>query len=175
MNGTLGLKGFFTTVFPKVMNKEYATKVVSSEFKSIKHHTPHFVLQNIPLCTNDINTRVYGLEVKAEDVKNMMTAIKWNISPGNFVPFHMRLVNQEAFESTVKYVTRKSKNIRLFHINFISKGSFFKLKERVKQTIQTDHVIYDPLNKTMKVLTSKNPLINQEKSFGKDSNSGVKL
>ena len=56
--------GFFTTVFPKAMNTEYATKVVSKEFKSNKHHTkvPTFRLQNIPLRTKDINTRVYGLE-----------------------------------------------------------------------------------------------------------------
>ena len=150
--------GFFTMVFPKAMNTEYATNVVSNKFKSNKHHTkvPTSCLQNIPLCTKNINTRVYGLEVKAKDVKTMMTAIKSNVSPGNFVPFHLRSVNEEAFEKELNYVTSKKENTWSFQINFISEGSFFKLEDKVKQAMQTDHVIYNPLKKTMKVLTSKN-------------------
>ena len=85
-----------------------------------------------------------------------MTTIKSNVSPGNFVPFHMRSVNQEAFEKAVTYVTSKSENTWSFMINFISEGSFFKLEDGIKQAIKTDHVIYDPQKKTMKVLTSKN-------------------
>jgi hypothetical protein len=66
MSGTLRLEDFFTNVFPKAMNTEYATKVVSHEFKSLKHYTkfPKFRLQNIPIRINEINMRVYGLEVK---------------------------------------------------------------------------------------------------------------
>ena len=117
------------------MNTEYATKVVSNEFKSNKHYTkvPKFCLQNIPLRINNINTRVYGLEVKAEDVKNMMTVIKLNVSPGNFVPFHMRSVNQDAFEKAAKYVISKSKNTWSFQINFISEGTFFKSKKKLNK------------------------------------------
>ena len=149
--------GFFTTVIPKVMNTEYATKVVNNEFKSLKHYTkvPTFRLQNIPLRIGKINTRVYGLEVKTEDVKNMMTVIKSNVSPGNFVPFHMRSVNQEAFEKAVKYIISKSENTWSFQINFISEGTFFKIEEKIKQAIKSKHVIYDPIQKTIKVLTSK--------------------
>jgi hypothetical protein len=149
--------GFFTNVFPKAMNSEYATKIISHAFKSINHHTkvPKFRLQNISIRINNIHTRAYGLEVKTEDVKNMMTTIKSTISPGNFVPFHMRSVNPEAFEKAVRYVTSKSENTWSFLINYISEGSFFKLEDVVKKAIQTEHIIYDPLQKSMKVLTSK--------------------
>ena len=98
--------GFFTTVLPKTMTKEYATKVVTNEFDKNKQgiKIPLFRLQNIPLCTKEAQTRVYGLEVKAEDVRAMMAAIKSNISPGNFVSFHMRSANEAAFEKAASYV-----------------------------------------------------------------------
>jgi hypothetical protein len=95
------------------------------------------------------------LEVKAEDVCAMMAAIKSNISPGNFVPFHMRSANEVAFEKEASYVASKNANTWSFLINYVSKGSFFKLENKVKHALHIDHIIYDPVNKTMKVLIAK--------------------
>jgi hypothetical protein len=149
--------GFFTTVLPKTMTKEYATKVVTNELDKNKQgiKIPLFRLQNIPLRTKESQTRVYGLEVKAEDVCAMMAAIKSNISPGNFVSFHMRSANEAAFEKAASYVASKNANTWSFLINYVSEGSFFKLEHKVKQALLIDHIIYDPVNKTMKVLVAR--------------------
>jgi hypothetical protein len=144
--------GFFTTVLPKTMTKEYATNVVTNKL-NIK--IPLSQLQNIPLRTKEAQTRVYGLEVKAEDVSAMMAAIKSNISPGNFVSFHMRSANEVAFEKAASYVASKNANTWSFLINYVSEGSFFKLEHKVKQALLIDHIIYNPVNKTMKVLVAK--------------------
>ena len=149
--------GFFTTVFPKAMNKEYATKIVTRDLHKNKHNTkiPTFRLQNLPMRGPGMYTRAYGLEVKAEDVRAMMTAIKSNISPGNFVPFHLRSVDETAFNKAVSFINKKNENTWSFVINFVSEGSFFKLEDKIKEAVHTNHVIYDPLQKTMKILTTK--------------------
>jgi hypothetical protein len=73
--------GFFTQVFPSSMTNEYATKVVSKSFNhaASRHLVPHFRIQSIPMRVTDsktvYNTRVFGLEVKSQDVRSMMQAI----------------------------------------------------------------------------------------------------
>jgi predicted patatin/cPLA2 family phospholipase len=104
------------------------------------------------------------LEVKAEDVHAMMAAIKSNVSPGNFVPFHMQSANAVAFEKAASYVASKNANTWSFLINYVSEGSFFKLENNVKQALLIDHVIYNPVNKTMKVLIVKK-LIDQSQEI----------
>ena len=149
--------GFFTTVFPKAMHQEYATKVVTNEFLKNRHSIkiPTFRLQNIPLSIKEVHTRVYGLEVKSADVREMMAAIKSNISPGSFIQFHMRSINEDAFEKAAKYVASKNVNTWSFMINYVSEGCFFKLKDKVKQALNIDHIIYNPIQKTMKILIAK--------------------
>jgi hypothetical protein len=92
------------------------------------------------------------LEVKAEDVRATMAAIKSNISPGSFFPFHMQSANEVAFEKAASYVASKSANKWSFLINYVS---VFKLENKVKHALHIDHIIYDPVNKTMKVLITK--------------------
>ena len=62
--------GFYTTLIPKCIPREYVAKVLAAELNQNKTRlkiTP-FRLQNIPLRTNKHHTRAYGLEVKAEGV-----------------------------------------------------------------------------------------------------------
>ena len=37
----------------------------------------------------------------------------------------------------------------------MSEGAFFKLEQRIKITLATEHVIYDPIRKTVQILVSK--------------------
>ena len=116
---------------------------------------PKFCLQNIPIRSPGLYTRAYGIEVKSEDVRVMTTTIKSNVSPGNFVPFHLRSVDEIAFNKAVSYINHKNENTWSFVINFMSEGSFFKLEDKIKAAVHTDHVIYDPMQKTTKILTTK--------------------
>ena len=67
----------------------------------------------------------------------------------------MRSINEDAFEKAAKYVASKNINTWSFMINYVSEGCFFKLEDKVKQTLNTDHIIYDPIQKTMKILIAK--------------------
>jgi hypothetical protein len=70
--------GFFTQVFPSGMTNKYATKVVSKSFNhaTSRHLVPHFRIQSIPMRVTDsktvCNTRVFGLEVKSQDVRSIV-------------------------------------------------------------------------------------------------------
>jgi hypothetical protein len=108
--------GFFTQVFPSCRNAEYATKIVNKSLgnsnKRLK--VPLFRLQSIPMKVEEdqshYKTRVFGLEVKSQEVKTMMEAIKSLVSPGDFVPFHLRRTNEAVYHKALKYVTSKNEN-----------------------------------------------------------------
>jgi hypothetical protein len=128
--------GFFTQVFPSGMTNEYATKVVSKSFNHAlsRHLVPHFRIQSIPMRVTDsktvCNTRVFGLEVKSQDVRSMMQAIKLTIPPGEFIFFHLRSVDESAYNTAIKYVTVKNSNTWTIVVNYVSEGAFFKLVEK---------------------------------------------
>ena len=154
--------GFFTQIFPSSMTNEYATKVINRIFSqnASKTSVPHFRIQTIPMRSTTsktpYNTRVFGLEVKSQDVRSMMQAIKNSIPPGEFISFHLRSVDEAAYHNAIKYVTAKNVNTWTIVVNYVSEGAFFKLEEKIKASLKTDHVIYDPTTCTMKILVPKN-------------------
>ena len=143
------------------MTNEYAAKVVSRSFNhaASRHLVPHFRIQSIPMRVTDsktvYNTRVFGLEVKSQDVRTMMQAIKLSIPPGEFISFHLRSVDESAYNTAIKYVTVKNTNTWTIVVNYVSEGAFFKLEEKIKASLSADHVIYDPNKCTLKILVPK--------------------
>ena len=149
--------GFFTKVVPKCMPKEYATKVITSVFQKNKANVkiPSFRLQNISLRTDRTSTRGFGLEVKAEDSRAITAAIKANVTPGSFVPFNLRAANEIAFKKGIENVHYVNNNTWSFIVHYVSEGTFFKLENRIKTEMSIEHIIYDPTNKTMTIITAK--------------------
>jgi hypothetical protein len=153
--------GFFTQVFPSCMNAEYATKIVNKSLgnsnKRLK--VPLFRLQSIPVKgvenQSHYKTRVFGLEVKSQEVKNMMEVIKSSISPGDFVPFNLRRTNEPAYHKALKYVTSKNENTWKILINYVTEGAFFKIEGALKELLKIQHIIHNPINHTMTVLVPK--------------------
>ena len=154
--------GFFTQVYPSCMTNEYATKVVTNYFGHLKSKAkapPLLRLQSIPmrvdLKTHSFQTRVFGLEVKSSDVRNMMEATKTAFPPGTFVPFQLRSTNEEAFQTAIKHIASKNENTWTIKVNYVSEGAFFKLEDRVKTSLLVEHVTYDSVNQAMRILVPK--------------------
>ena len=85
----------------------------------------------------------------------METVLKDNIAPGAFVPFRMKTINEEAYNKAIRYVAGKNENTWTILMKYMSEGAFFKLEQRIKITLATEHVIYDPIRKTVRILVSK--------------------
>jgi hypothetical protein len=100
-------------------------------------------------------TRVFGLEVKSQDVKAMMESIKSSVSPGDFVPFQLRRTNETAFHKAVKYVTSKNENTWKILVHYVSEGTFFKIEGALKALLNIQHITHNPRNHTMTVLVPK--------------------
>ena len=168
--------GFYTTVIPKCMPREYATKVVAAEINQnqTRLKIPPFRLQNISLRTDKHHTRGYGLEVKAEDVRSMMAAIKANVKPGNFVPFHLRAANDIAFKKAVEYMNSKNETTWAFIVNYVSEGIFFKLEEQIKMSLNTEHTIFNPIDKSMKIIIPKKQFDSARDKFKEKINDWCK-
>ena len=149
--------GFFTTVIPKCMPREYALKAVTVALNQKRGaiKIPPFQLQKIALRTDQHSTRGYGLEVRAHEAQAMMSSIKASIPPGGFVTFHLRSVNNLAYKKAIEYLHSKSETTWSFTVNYVSEGSFFKLEDRIKASINVEHIIYDPTQKSMKILVHK--------------------
>ena len=128
------------------MPKEYATKVITSVFQKNKANVkiPSFRLQNISLRTDRTSTRGFGLEVKAEDSRAITAAIKANVKPGNFVPFHLRAANDIAFKKAVEYMNSKNETTWAFIVNYVSEGIFLNLKNKSRCRI-TQNIPYSIL------------------------------
>jgi hypothetical protein len=62
----------------------------------------------------------------------MMQAIKLSIPPSEFISFHLRSVDESAYNTAIKYVTVKNSNTWTIVVNYVSEGAFFKLEERLK-------------------------------------------
>lgn len=153
--------GFFTQVFPSCMNAEYATKIVNQSLKNTTKRVkaPLFRLQTIPMKAiegqSHYRTRVFGLEVKSQEVKAMMESIKSSVAPGGFVPFQLRRTNEPAYHKALKYVASKNENTWKILINYVSEGAFFKLEGALKESLHVQHITHNPINHTMTVLVPK--------------------
>jgi hypothetical protein len=151
--------GFFTQVYPSCMTNEYATKIVNNYFGQLKSKAkayPLLRLQVIPMkVEKSFTTKVFGLEVKAADIRNMMEASKTVFPPGTFVPFHLRNTNEEAFQTAIKYIASKNENTWTIKVNYVSEGAFFKLENLVKTSLGVDHVTYNPEQHVMRILVQK--------------------
>jgi hypothetical protein len=84
-----------------------------------------------------------------------MSSIKASISPGGFVTFLIRSVNKIAYDKAIECLHSKSKTIWSFRVNYVSEGSYFKLEDRIKASINVEHIIYDPTRKSIKILVQK--------------------
>jgi hypothetical protein len=95
--------GFFTHVLPSIMPVEYATKLVGKDLKHpVKFQTvPKFRIIPIPVKLKHLKqpktVHVYGIEVKTQDITDMISILKENTNPGIFIPFQMKYINQEAY------------------------------------------------------------------------------
>lgn len=153
--------GFLTQVYPSAMSNEYATKIISTQLKLPvkKQKAPHFRIKSFPIKStskeNNLKTKVFGIEVRTKDAKMMETVLKDNIAPGAFVPFRMKTINEEAYNKAIRYVAGKNENTWTILLKYMSEGAFFKLEQRIKITLATEHVIYDPIRKTVRILVSK--------------------
>jgi hypothetical protein len=153
--------GFLTTVYPTAMSNEYVTKVISKQLKLPvkKQKVPHFRIKSIPIQStandNRLKTKVFGIEVRSKDAKEMEAVLKDNLSPGTFVPFRMRSINEVAYNKAIRYVAGKNENTWTILMKYMSEGAFFKLEQRIKHTLTTEHMIYDPMRKTLRILVSK--------------------
>jgi hypothetical protein len=158
------------------MPREYGTKVVIAEInqKQTRLKIPSFRLQNIPLQTDKRHTRGYGLEVKAEDVRSMMTGIKANVKPGNCVPFHLIAANDIVFKKAIEYMNSKNETTWAFIVNYVSEGIFFKLEEQIKMSLNTEHIIFNPIDKSMKIIIQEKQFDSAQDKFKEKINDWCK-
>jgi hypothetical protein len=60
-----------------------------------------------------------------------------------------------AYQKAINFIRDKSTNIWTIVIKYMSKGAHFKLEDRIKSELQTEHVIYNPLQKQTHVLLDR--------------------
>jgi hypothetical protein len=105
--------GFFTHVLPSTMPVEYATKLVGKDLKHlVKFQTvPKFWIIPIPVRLKHLKhpttVYVYGIEVKTQDIKDMVSILKENINPGVFITFQLKYINQETFNKALPHIAFK--------------------------------------------------------------------
>lgn len=159
--------GFFTNIYPASMTSEYGTKIVSNILKNPVHNqkTPNFRIKSVPVRSKSkggsVTTAAFGLEVRSCDVRQMTSVIKENSTPGTFVPFQMKQVNEIAYSKAVEYVASRNKNIWTIVIQYMSEGAFFKLEDKIKALPSIEHVIYDPRAKKARVLVPRSSFHHQ--------------
>jgi hypothetical protein len=125
--------GYFTNVVLSITTPEYATKVIMKQLKQPvkKQKTSPFRLRSMSVAYNNngviLKARVYGIEVKTNDTQLMTEILKENTSPGNFIPFQMRRINEIAYQKAINYARDKSMNIWTIVINYMSEGAQSRL------------------------------------------------
>jgi hypothetical protein len=77
----------------------------------------------------------------------------------------MKYINKEAFNKALKYVSQKQENTWTILLNYITDGAFFKLEHKVKQLLETDHVIHDAIKKKAKILVNKQKFYDDRKKL----------
>jgi hypothetical protein len=124
------------------MPVDYATKLVSNDLKRPdKFQTvPKFRIIPIPVRLNHSNqpttVYVYGIEVKAHDIKDMVSILKENTHPGTFIPFQMKCINQGSYNKAVSHMAFKQDNTWMIKIKYMSDTAFFRLEKMIKETLQ---------------------------------------
>ena len=127
---------------------------------SKKQKTPLYCIKHIPLqltsTEGNLKAKAYDIEVKISNAKAMNDIIRDNLKPGDFVPFKMKSINAEAYDRAIKYIASKNENIWTILIKYMSDGSFFKLKNSIKNTLSVEHIVHNPITKTASILVPKN-------------------
>ena len=85
----------------------------------------------------------------------MIAAIKASITPVIVCPFILRPANETAFKKAIENESYKNSLTWSFIVHYVSEGSFFELEETAKTKLNTEHIIYDPIDKTMKITIHK--------------------
>jgi hypothetical protein len=140
--------GVFTYVFPFIMPVDYATKLVGRDLKCpVNFQTvPKFQIIPIPVRINHLKqpttVHVYGMEVKTQNIKDMIAILKENTNPGIFIPFQMKYINQEAYNKALSHIAFKQENTWVIKIKYMSDTDFFRLENMIKDTLQVEHVIH---------------------------------
>jgi hypothetical protein len=97
------------------MRSDYAKKLIGRDLKSpIKFQTvPKFQIIPITVRINNLKqpttVQVYGMEVKTQDIKDMISILKENTNPGTFIPFQMKYINQEAYNKALSHIAFKKR------------------------------------------------------------------
>jgi hypothetical protein len=153
--------GFFTHVIPSTMPVEYATKLVGKDLKHpVKFKTvPKFQIIPTPVRLKHLKqpttVYVYVIEVKTQDIKDMVSILKENTNPGVFIPFQLKYINQEAFNKVLSYIPFKQDKTWVNKIKYMSDTAFFRLENMIKETFQVDHVIHILTQNECKVLVTR--------------------
>jgi hypothetical protein len=82
-----------------------------------------------------ITVYVFGIEVKTQDVKDMVSILKENTNPGVFIPFQIKYINQEAFNKALSHTAFKPDNTWVIKIKYMSDIGFFRLENMIKGTL----------------------------------------
>jgi hypothetical protein len=98
---------------------------------------------------------VYGMEVKTQDIKDMIAILKENTNPGIFIPFQIKYINQEAYNKALSHIAFKQDNTWVIKIKYMSDTAFFRLENMIKDTLQVEHVIHIPIRNECKILVSR--------------------
>jgi hypothetical protein len=98
---------------------------------------------------------VYGMEVKTQDIKDMIAILKETTNPGIFIPFQMKYINQEAYNKALSHIAFKQDNTWVIKIKYMSDTDFFRLENMIKDTLQVEHVIHIPIRNECKILVSR--------------------
>jgi hypothetical protein len=97
-------------------------------------------------------TYVYGIEVKKQDIKEMISILKENTSPGIFIPFKIKYINQESYNKALSHIAFKQDSTWVIKIKYMSNTILFRLENMIKETLQTKHVIHIPIKNEYKIL-----------------------
>ena len=60
-----------------------------------------------------------------------MTYIKAGVSPGDFVQFQVKAVNNTTYKKEIEYISSKNETTWAFRINYVSEGNFFILEDLI--------------------------------------------
>jgi hypothetical protein len=95
------------------------------------------------------------MEVKTQDIKDMIAILKENTNPGIFIPFQMKYINQESYNKALSHIAFKQDNNWVIKIKYMSDTAFFRLENMIKDTLNVEHVIHIPIRNECKILVSR--------------------
>jgi hypothetical protein len=97
---------------------------------------------------------VYGMEVKTQDIKDMISILKESMNPGIFIPFQIIYQSRSIKQSIITHCIQAG-HCMGNQDQIYERHCFFRLENMIKDTLQIEHVIHIPIRIECKMLVSR--------------------